>query len=152
MKVALLIATAVMVVALSGAARASDQLVLRGYGTAVVDGTLAPGEWAGAGRYDFQANRAPAEGGGTVPATLLVMNDSVNLYLALRLSVSDIGYSSFMTEFFAPPPSRFGPGNDILVAQPTSFDDLHFHEISPNSWQLMSDIADGGSLDGTAAV
>jgi len=48
---------------------------LRGYGTAVVDGVLAPGEWDAAGRLDFQANRSPADGGGTVPATLFVMND-----------------------------------------------------------------------------
>ena len=80
---------AALVVAVSGAAQASDGLTLRGYGTAVVDGVLSPNEWERAGHFDFQANLAPAEGGGTVPATLLVMNDSTNLYLALRVAVAD---------------------------------------------------------------
>ena len=58
---------------------------------AVVDGVLSPGEWDTAGHYDFPANRSPAEGGGTVPATLFVMNDATNLYLALRVSVTTLG-------------------------------------------------------------
>ena len=35
-------------------------LTIRGFGTAVVDGDLAPGEWDQAGFYNFQARRAPA--------------------------------------------------------------------------------------------
>ncbi|HEY3051012.1 MAG TPA: hypothetical protein VGJ40_04745 [Gaiellaceae bacterium] len=53
---------ATLVVATSGAVRASDELTLRGFGTAVIDGVLTPNEWNRAGRYDFQANRSPAEG------------------------------------------------------------------------------------------
>jgi hypothetical protein len=152
-KLAGLIALAVAtIVALSGAARASDGITLRGYGTAVVDGLLSPGEWDAAGHYDFQANRAPAEGGGTVPATLFVMNDSANLYLALRVSVTNLGYSAFDGIFPAPDPNPFGPGNDILRATPTSFEDIHWHPVGPNNWDWLADVADGGTRDGVAAV
>ena len=50
MKLASVIALAVALIAAApGAARASDGLALRGYGTAVVDGVLSPGEWDTAG-------------------------------------------------------------------------------------------------------
>ena len=75
MKPGVVLASVLILVATTGAARASDGLSLRGYGTAVVDGVLSPNEWDRAAHYDFQANRSPAEGGGTVPATLFVMNE-----------------------------------------------------------------------------
>ena len=56
---AILAGVAVMVLlVLPGAATSEEGLSLRGYGTATVDGVLAPGEWDTAGRYDFSANRA----------------------------------------------------------------------------------------------
>ena len=127
-------------------------LTIRGFGTAVVDGDLAPGEWDQAGFYNFQARRAPAEGGGTVPASFYVMNDATNLYLALRVSVQNIGGSVFDTAFHAPGPSGFGEGSDILRTSATTFDDLHYHPISPFEWTWLGDVADGGSRDGTSAT
>ena len=88
MKLGVVIASALILVAMSGSARASGGVTLRGYGTPVVDGVLSPNEWDAAGHFDFQANRSPSEGGGTVPATVFVMNDSTNLYLALRIAVT----------------------------------------------------------------
>ena len=143
---------AAVVVAISGAAHASDELTFRGYGTAVVDGVLSPGEWDAAGRFDFQANRSPAEGGGTVPATLFVMNDSTNLYLALRVAVTNLGDSVVDTAFFPSELNLFGPGNDSLRVTPTFFEDYHYHQESPNSWTVLPDVADGGTRDGTAGV
>lgn len=150
MKVAasLLVALALLAPA---TARADDTSTLRGFGTAVVDGAIAPGEWDHAGRYDFQAKRSPEEGGGTVPASFYVMNDSTNVYLALKVAVLNFGGSVFSTVFQAPGQNPFGPGNDILVAAPTYFDDFHFHQTSPNTWDWLADAADGGTLDGYSA-
>jgi len=136
-------------VAMSGTASASDGLTLRGYGTPVVDGVIAPGEWDTAGRYDFQANRSPAEGGGTVPATLFVMNDATNLYLALRVSVMDLGNSTF-DSLFSTSGSTFGPGNDILRAVPWAFEDSHWHQTGPATWDWVLDTDFGGTQDGTS--
>ena len=137
----------------TGAASGSDGLSLRGYGTATIDGVLAPGEWDTAGRYDFAAARAPAEGGGTVPATLYVMNDAVNLYLALRVSVVDLGYSAFDVQFADPPPgSIFADGDDVLRTTPSSFEDLHLHFTPPIYYPWMLDEADGGTSDGAGVT
>jgi hypothetical protein len=140
-----------LIVAMSGAARASDGLTLRGYGTPVVDGVLAPGEWDTAGHYDFHASRSSAEGGGSVPATLFVMNDSSNLYLALRISVTNLGNSAFDSIFLPPGPNP-AEGGDVLRALPWTFEDLHFHPVGPSAWDWLADTADGGTQDGTAST
>ena len=148
----LIVLVTALICAISGAAHASDGLTLRGYGTPVVDGVLSPGEWDAAGHYDFRANRSPAEGGGTVPATLFVMNDATNLYLALRIGVADLGYSAFDGIFMPSDLNPFGPGNDILRATPTFFEDYHYQQTSPNTWDWVADVADGGTRDGTAVA
>ena len=151
MKLAGLIALATtLCVALCGAARASDGLTLRGYGTPVVDGVLELGEWNPAGHYDFQANRSPAEGGGTVPATLFVMNDATNLYLALRVSVTELGNSTFDGLFAPAPQSPFVPGSDILRAVPWGLEDSFWQQTGPSSWDWALDSDFRGTLDGTA--
>lgn len=134
------------------AAAENITLTFRGFGAPVVDGDLAPGEWDGAGRYDFQAQRAPEEGGGTVPASFYVMNDPTNLYLALRVAVTNFGYSAFDAVFHAPGPSAFAAGSDILRVHPTSWADMHYHQTSPFEWTWLSDVADGGTQDGTVAT
>jgi hypothetical protein len=144
----LLTALALLVPASAGA---DETLTLRGFGTAVLDGDIAPGEWTGAGQYDFEAKRSPNEGGGTVPASFYVMNDSRNIYLALKVGVTNIGGSVFSTVFDAPGQSPFAPGNDLLVASSTSFEDFHYHQTSPNSWTWYADVADGGTRDGASA-
>ena len=149
MKLGVVIASALVFVALSGSARASHEVpIYRGYGTALVDGTIAPGEWDTAGHYDFQASRAPADGGGTVPATLFVMNDRTNLYLAVRVSVADLGYSAFSADFFPPGPDP-GLGGDILRVRPWGLEDNHWHQIAPSFWERLADVADGGTTDGS---
>jgi hypothetical protein len=143
------VAVFVGLVLVPSATAADGKLTFRGFGTAVVDGDVAPGEWDHAGRYTFQANRSPAEGGGSVPATFCVMNDATNLYLALRVSVQNFGYSTFDSIFQAPGPNPFVQGSDILRALPTYFEDLHFHQTSPFEWSWLADVADGGTQDGT---
>jgi hypothetical protein len=46
----------------------------------------------------------------------------------------------------------FGPGNDILRATPTLFEDYHYQQTSPNTWDWVPDVADGGTRDGTAVA
>jgi hypothetical protein len=63
----------------------TTQMPLGGTGTAVIDGTLAPGEWASAARHDANVLVLPGDGRTTTPASLLVMNDGENLYLAVTV-------------------------------------------------------------------
>jgi hypothetical protein len=148
-----LVVTLLVVLALPLSASATHDTgpSLRGFGTATIDGVLAPGEWDTAGRYDFQAARSPADGGGTVPATLFVMNDRTNLYLALRVSVANLGYSAFDTDFFPPGPDP-SLGGDILRVRPSGFEDKHWHQIAPSFWERLADVADGGTTDGSGVV
>lgn len=144
---------AILCVFAPGGATGADGFSLRGYGTASVDGVLTPGEWDSAGRYDFMANRAPAEGEGTVPATLYVMNDAVNLYLALRVSVASLGNSVFDVQFAGlEPHSILEDGNDVLRTSPSSFEDLHLHFTPPYYYPWLADEADGGTIDGTGVA
>ena len=64
---ALVLLAGAAVAILPSAATGHSGPVLRGFGTAVIDGAPGPGEWDSAARVEFGANRAPVEGGGTVP-------------------------------------------------------------------------------------
>ncbi|MDA8440455.1 MAG: hypothetical protein M0Z51_16575 [Propionibacterium sp.] len=75
-----------------------DAAGLSGYGTALLDGRLADGEWEQAGRNDLLLSVPAVEGGGQVPATLLVMNDGTNLYIALRVGRVS-GFTGFWVDF-----------------------------------------------------
>src|SRR3990172_2087064 len=70
------------------------------YGIATIDGVMSPGEWDNAAKIDFQANVPAEDGGGTTPATLYVMNDGINLYLAVKISRPSFGVTTqFFSEF-----------------------------------------------------
>ena len=94
----------VFVVAFAGAvagvvslgAQAHNGLSFSAFGTATIDGVLAPGEWDGAARFDLPVN---VPEGGTTPGTLLVMNDGVNLYLAFRLARTTADMTTVAVEF-----------------------------------------------------
>jgi hypothetical protein len=68
-----------------GVSAQDPSLVIGGPGTAIVDGILSPGEWEGAGTFSFDANLPEFIGGSTTPATMHVMNDAVNLYVAFQI-------------------------------------------------------------------
>jgi hypothetical protein len=135
----------------AGTGAASDQVKLRGYGSADVDGVLTLTEWDNAGRFPFLVNTSPAGGGGLVPATFYVMNDSTNLYLALRVSAPDLGNSAFDGIFLGAPPDLFG-ASDILHVSPIGLEDLFFHQVSPTYWDYQPDVDYGGTRDGASAV
>ncbi len=70
-------------------------VTLSGRGTATIDGVVSADEWAGAGSLPFLAN---VPGGGTVPATLRVMNDATNLYFSL--TIARLGDDHAVAAFF----------------------------------------------------
>src|ERR1044072_4406060 len=66
-------------------------VVLSGSGTATIDGVFNTTEWAGAGTITFAANLPE---GGTTPATLYVMNNQVNLFLAIRFARPSLDFAN----------------------------------------------------------
>lgn len=124
--------------------------VIRGFGAAVIDANPAPGEWDSAGRYELNVNRGAAEGGGTVPATLYVMNDLTNLYAALRVTDASVGYSTFQLEFDNDhDDSRFGEvGDDALSLTNAGFGDRFYRQNPSGGFNWVRDDAYGGSQDG----
>jgi hypothetical protein len=99
---------------------------LSGVGTATIDGQLAPGEWDLAGKVDFLVNLPLADGGGTTPGTLFVMNDGFNLYLGVKvlrpqLNANDIGFGLDQVAFEFDNNRNGWPsdeGDDILLLSP----------------------------------
>jgi hypothetical protein len=99
----------------------ADPLLLAGKGTAVVDGVMGPGEWDGAATFEFNAALSAAQGGGTRPATLFVMNDATNVYLAVRVALPSPATSSGVVfEFDNDHDGRWPEnGDDALVLNPS---------------------------------
>ena len=88
---------------------------LSGLGTATIDGVLAPHEWDGAATVGFLVNLPAHDGGGTTPATLSVMNDATNLYLALRIARPSFGGATNPTfQFDNDHDGGIASGDDII--------------------------------------
>ena len=123
---------------------------MRGFGTAVIDANPAPGEWDSAGRYQVSVNRHAAEGGGAVPATLYVMNDRTNLYIAFRVANATVGSSVFRVEFDNEhrAPRTPAVGDDAVDLTDFGFRDRFFRQSSPNTYTWSDDSSYGGSEDG----
>jgi hypothetical protein len=114
---------AVAVAALSVSAAQADDPgdPLRAYGTAVVDGAQSPGEWEGAAKMNFAVNVPPS---GTTPATLYVMNNGVNLYLAVKVGRSDLvsGFNFWFDNDHDG--SYYEEGDDVLILNRFGFVDM----------------------------
>ena len=143
----------VIAAAAAGGATAHNGTALRGFGTAVIDGSFSAGEWDSAGRMQFTVTRSPLEGGGIVPATLYVMNDAQNLYIAIRVSNASAGGSRFFIEF-----DNNHDGSGAQEGEDGLFDegsgqlqDRFMHQTSPTLWTPLDDNAYGGTLDGALA-
>jgi hypothetical protein len=110
---------------------------LRGFGTAIIDGVLSPGEWDNAGQVSFPVN------GLTTPATFFAMNDANNLYLALRVQPagSQVGdLSSFSVQFDNDHDGRRGEGDDSFVLNPSG-------QLLDNFRTLLPPCPPGGACD-----
>src|SRR5213594_692575 len=128
---------------------------LSGPGTARIDGILSPGEWDNAGRLDFPVLLPPHDGGGTFTATLYVMNDGRNLYLALRAPL--VAVPGVLTLTFDNDNDRvFREGDDALGLIPESgLADWYFTTqppCQPGFFCLLPDEWGGGMQNGIGVV
>lgn len=127
-----------------GSAAGFDGTVLRGFGTAAIDGVQAPGEWNPAGNVNFTVNRAAEHGGGTVPATLYVMNDATNLYIAVKVDNASVAASTAAVFFDGDHDNSTAEnGEDIIRVDPLGFFLDRFYRQGE-----VTDTADGGTSDG----
>jgi hypothetical protein len=157
--VALLAAAAVL--GLAGAASAhAPGAVLYGTGTATVDGSLGAGEWAGARRLAFAAAVA-FDGGGTVPAAILAMNDGANLYLAVEVGRATYGGNTSLAVYFDNDHNGSREaGDDAFLADVGLFSDVrfvdwHWAPCTPGGAGVACPVLDverGGTSDGAAAA
>jgi len=145
---ALAVAAIAAFVCLPGSAAAVSSVVLRGFGAATIDGVPATGEWDPAGHVDFTVNRSSSQGGGTVAATLYLMNDAQNLYLGLKVTNATIASSSLEVEFDNDRNgSNLQEGEDQLLVNDAGVFDGFMHQIAPNTWQAVRDQDYGGTND-----
>jgi hypothetical protein len=116
---------------------------------------MGAGEWDGAARLDFLAN---LPGGGTTPATLLVMNDATNLYLAARVARDRLDNGDLRFEFDNDHDAGLPENGDDFFQVITSTGGSSFYDnyrtneppCPPGSggWCGFFDTAGGGTLDG----
>jgi len=149
-----LVATAGLV-AVSGSRAAEAPITLSATGTATVDGIDEPGEWDTAAQVDFTVGTPgfqPWVGDAPIPATLLVMNDSRNLYLAVRVArqsivdaTENVGSGVYV---------RFDNNRDVLtLSQTNGFHDAQFQEPCYSHFLCTAwDEQLGGTLDGAGAM
>lgn len=128
---------------------------LSGNGTATIDGVISPLEWGSAGFFDFLVN---TPGSGTADGRFYIMNDTDNMYFALRFerSIADAG-NSFSIEFDNDNSGNISEGDDGIILNPNpsvGFSDLFRSSgYSCPSGALCSfrDTNIGGTVDGTGA-
>jgi hypothetical protein len=133
--------------------------VLYGRGTATIDG-VAGGEWADARRLSFEAARPPYDGGGTMPVTLMAMNDDVNVYFAVIVGRGAVGGTTQALLYFDNNgDGQISRGDEHLAVDAgtysaPSFFDGFWNSCVPGGPAVCptTDISDGGSTDGAGAV
>ncbi len=133
----LLVTLATLVLVVLSLPLVSFGLNLSALGTPTIDGIMSPGEWDNAAKLDFQAN---VPGGGTTPATFYVMNDGLNLYLALRLTRPSFGFKTeFIVDFDNNNKGIPQNGDDVLTmiagkyVIPPVFSDSYLYTCYGNS-------------------
>ena len=124
--------------------------VLRGFGTATIDGVMDAGEWDPAGHADFTVNRSSSEGGGTVPATVYVMNDAASVYVGIKVVNATVASSAAWVHFDGDHNNSYiAEGEDVLrVDTLGAFSDRFVHRTSPTTWTMAQDSDHGGTDDG----
>jgi hypothetical protein len=121
----------------------------------IIDGVLQPGEWLSATQFSFDAD---LPGGGTTPATLFVMNDANNLYLAVKFERTVADAFNLLNFEFDTNNNTTGPepGDDYFTFTPSGgFSDAHRSTGCPSSCGVTNDNADGAGAfanDGTFSV
>ena len=137
-----------------GSATAFSGTVLRGFGTATIDGVVGAGEWDPAGRVDFTVNGwVPGGYDAPIPATLFVMNDASNLYIGIRVQNETLDGSDVQVLFDNDHDDTTSEeGEDAFRIEgrygPLAFYDGFVHETSPGWWSVVPDTYHGGTHDG----
>lgn len=144
----------------AGAAAHVPGVVIYGSGTAVIDGTLAPGEWQNARVLKFEAARPPNDGGGTLPVTVREMNDAANLYVSFELGRGTYGGATQALLYFdnnhdgaiAEGDEHFAA--DVGIYSPVNFVDGFWTGCTPGGSPACPsrDTEFGGTNDGVAAA
>lgn len=138
-----------------GSAGAHNGDVLKGWGTPTIDGRRAPGEWDRAAQRVFPINYPE----GQRPATLFVMNDGSELYLALEVERPLLGPSETVDFHFDNDHSgnAAAQGADVLRLSPPGSAaypaggavDMYF---DASRKLIEADTRDGGTNDVRGAV
>jgi hypothetical protein len=142
----------------SGAATAlttSATDYLSAEGTATIDGVKSPGEWDAAAKIDFAVNQSPGSPGPPMPASLLVMNDGNDIYIAYLISRSTLGSSSVSVDFDNDDDGMRANGDDVLLVNPAIgfFDEYYTNQPPCQGICLgIEDFRDGGTTDGRGAT
>lgn len=118
-----------------------------------LDGSICGDEWAAANTFEFDVNTPE---NGTTPATLYVLNDDVNLYLAVRFQrdVVDPG-NTLSFEFDSDASGTLNHGDDGILLNPSiGFRDLVRQDCIIDDQPSLCGVFDtevGGTSDGAAA-
>jgi hypothetical protein len=123
-----------------------------GSGTATIDGVFSSGEWDGADTLDFDANVPAADGGGTTPATLFIMNDATHLYLGVKIVRASFGgVTHAMFEFDNNNNDAMDDGEDVIginAWRSGTIDRIDdFRRLVGNIWTGPRDESDDGTND-----
>jgi hypothetical protein len=132
-----------LVLATESSAHSGD--VLKGWGTATIDGRMSPGEWAHAAHAETTVEF------GAWHATIYMMNDRSRLYLAFALHTANPplaaseGLEFHFDNLHAP-----NPGGDVLrlLSSGAAFDMYY----DPTTTTIFPDEHDGGTEDIQGAV
>jgi hypothetical protein len=156
-RVPIAIAAASVLIGLPTVAGAHEPgVVLRGFGSATIDGRIEAGEWASAATAAFPVALVD---GRTAQGRLFVMNDTANVYAALRVEAdftTGLGRDTVFSVQLDGEHSgaRFSPGQDLLYLNARAdgdvrVDDWYVRPGPPGSGFVIvePDSRDGGSND-----
>lgn len=127
---------------------------LAGTGTATIDGYMSAGEWDGAGAYSFDADIGD---GNSVPATLYMMDDGANLYIAVAVEQSALpSSSSFRLLFDNDADGIVRTGDDLVQVSGDSRRASYTAPLYDGHIRfgagLPTDTEYGGTTDGAGAI
>ena len=155
MHLPLALLAAVLLLVGAGGATAHTGIVLGGTGTAEIDGVFAPGEWANAAVLPFTAG---LPSGGSVSASLRVLNDGTNLYFGVAVASASIrGTVAFVFDNDHDGSAGTEQGDDGLAfgATTSGLNDNVRSFLPPCPAQFLCAFRDtdaGGTTDGIAAT
>lgn len=151
-----LVVCSLLVTSLSAIAQAEATHQHRG--TATVDGIDSPAEWAGAAAGSADMTLPAELGGGGGLVTFYVMNDDVNLYVAMRfpyaLAPASPQYLVMLAQVWNDGLSLCAPTTvqEVFDLQAQNGGATYSDEFDVACAGGLPDVSDGGTSDGAAAM